>query len=429
MIADHQILDGDTIRDKTPEEMGQKPEEKKPVTEPEKEEEEENQPEAKKEDPKKPAEKEEEEEEEEEEEKPKEGETDDDGKKKEGEEGKKSDDGDQPVAVDEFLKEKYAEAYGIENEKQLDEVLAVAAELEKENDELVAKIEALEKDGTKIKFESEQEEKAFNFIKNFPMDKLGEGMQTFVRVGTMDLKSAEPKIILEEKFILENPELTREEAIKKFNRDYNRKYTVKQEDYIDDDAAYKEEVEMRNIDLKADVARAREFLAKKQTEFKSKPKETEAKEAKVSEVVTASIKEYISEVEDYMKEFDTLTFSIDDKTDPFKYKFSKTQKDQLREALKGWVGNSTYYDAKGKLIGSKGMDEDVQNFAYHLFGNDMMEKALKHGLTKGEIKRVDEISKSKPDRTSKNSNGKMAPLTEVGQWEVLANLANGKTKG
>lgn len=425
MITENQIVDTETmeIRDKTPEEMGHKPEESKSETKTNDTSDDDNQedPKAKKtEEPKKEETSEEESEEEEvenKEEEEEEGEEEEDSKR---EEPAKSEDDE--VTVDDFLSEKYADKYDIHSEKDLDDVLTVSAELEKENDELKAKLNELEKNPSKLKFESEQEEKAFNFIKNYPMDRMGEGMQTFGKIITMDLKTADPKIILEEKFILENPELTRDEALKKFNRDYGRKYVVKAEEFDGDEAGFKEEQEMRAIDLKADVARARDFLSKKQTELKSKPKEAENKEQeKENESVISSIKTNTMEIDEYMKDFESLIFTPDGDTEEFVYKLSKDQKKQVQEALKGWVGNRNSYDAKGKLLGSKGLDEDTQNISYHLFGPDMIEKAYKHGLKKGEIKRADQIGKEKPVRTSKGSSGEMKNLTEVDQWQAVAN--------
>lgn len=420
-LKENETIDLDTmeVREKTPDELGQSTEKK-----------DEQQPESKKSEPVKKEKEPEEEEEEEEEEVVDEKKSDESSETKEEEE-EESDDKETPkskkeeeeakedeVSVNDFLSEKYAEHYGIKTEEDLDDTLAVMKELEEEVVELKSKLQEVEKGGTKPKFSSEQEEKAFEFLKNFDVTKLNEGMQTFGRLITMDLATADPKIILEEKFILENPELTRDEAMKKFNRDFKRKYTVAKEDF-DTEEAFNEEDEMRKIDLKADVAGAKKFLDKKQTEFKAKPKESENKEAKESPVVQQSITTHVSEVDEYMKEFDSLIFS-DDNQDEFVYKLSKEQKKKAHEALKGWIGNPNSYDAKGKLIGWTGVDEKAQEVSYLLFGPDMIEKAFKHGQSIGERKRVDEIAKKKPNRVSKGGNGELNDLSEEQQWERIA---------
>lgn len=417
-LTENQILDMDTmeVREKTPEEKGQKPadvkKEDEPADEPEEEEEQED-PKAKaKKDDKPTKESEEEEEEEEEEEDPKK--TDDPKEKEEEEE--------EVETVDDFLSKKYSETYGIKSEGDLDDTLKVAAELEKENDELKTELDKLKKESGKPKFDSEQEEKAYEFVKKFPIDKFDQGYHSLVKLVTLDLKTADSKIILEEKFILENPELTRDEALKKFNRDYNRKYTVKKEEFDGDEAAYNEEVEMRNIDLKADVNKARKFLEEQQKEFKRESKTTENKESKPSEAVATSIKAHTQEVNDYINDLDFLRYSFGDKEsdDDFVYKFSKEEKKQIREAMLGWIGNPASYDAKGNLIGWEGIDENSQKVAGHLFGTKMIEQAYKHGKSLGEVKQADQIGKRKPDRKSQGGNGELKSATVLDQWEQIA---------
>lgn len=332
---------------------------------------------------------------------------------------------DEPVGVNDFLAEKYAEEYDIKTEEDLDAYLQAAVEVQKENEELRAQIAAKEKEAPK--FESEQDQKAFEFLRSFPTDRLSDGYQTLGKIITMDLKTADPKIILEERFILDNPELTRDEALKKFNRDYNRKYVVKAESFDGDESALKEEQEMLAIELKTDVAKARKVLEKKQEELKAKPKEAENKEPQVNAAVQKSIKAIVSEVDDYMQEMNSLIFSLGDKqSEDFIYKLSKDQTKQIHEALKGWVGNPIFYDAKGELNGWKSVEENAIAVARHLFGDDMIEKALKHGKAKGEIKRADEIAKTKPNRVSKVGGDDSKNLTEEQQWDRIAAGKNGK---
>lgn len=328
---------------------------------------------------------------------------------------------DDAVTVDDFLAEKYAKQFDIKNEEDLDAVLGTIEEITQENETLKSEVAELKKGSDKPKFSSEQEEKAFEFLKTFDVSRLSEGMQTFAKVITMDVKTAEPRILLEEKFILENPELTRDEALKVFNRDFNKKYTVKKEDF-DDDASFKEEEDFRKIELKKDVAKAKEYLEKKQTELKAKPKEVENTEAKENVVVQKSIKANVSELDGFMTEFNEIIFSPSDKEeDDFRYKLNKDQLKLVHESCKGWIGNPNSYDSKGNLIGNEEFDveEKIKQTAYILFGEDMIEKALKHGLSIGEIKQADKIATKKPTRVSKGGNGELKGLSEEQQWEEI----------
>jgi hypothetical protein len=341
-------------------------------------------------------------------------------KEEEKEEEKKEEEVEEPVSVDDFLAQKYAETFQINNEEDLDAVLGTIEEIQKENDTLKAELEEAKKGSDKPKFSSEQEEKAFNFIKLFPVDKMDEGMQTFAKVITMDIAKAEPRILLEEKFILENPELTRDEALRKFNRDYNKKYVINPNDYEDENVR-KEEEEDRKIDLKVDVAKAKEFLQKKQAELKSKPKEADNTEVKDNVVVQKSIKANVSELDEYMKDFESVIFSLDDKqSEDFVYKLNKEQKKKAHEAYKAWIGNPNSYDAKGNLVGAEEVDKKILDVTYMLFGADMIEKALKHGLSKGEIKRAEQIASKKPDRIAKGGSGNLKDMSEEQQWEEIA---------
>lgn len=360
-----------------------------------------------------------EEEEEEEEEKEEEEEGAEEAKstdKKEGESEEEEEE--EVVAIDSYLAEKYADRE-IKSEEDLDATLAAIDEIQEENETLRAEITELKKASTAPKFDSEAEEKAYNFVKNFGVDRLGEGMQTYANLITMDVEKAEPKILLEEQFILENPELTRDEALRKFNRDYQKRYTVNKDDF-DTDEAFKEAQEDKRIDLKADAAKAKKFIQQKQVEFKPKAKEAGNNAPQISEAVQKSIKAHDSELESFVKEFDTLIFSpTDNEKDDFVFKLTKAQVKEVQEAAQGWIRNPNSYDAKGNLIGFTDIDNKIHQISYMLFGPDLIEKALKHGLSKGEIKRAEEIAKKKPTRTSKVAS--TAPdVSEEKQWEDLA---------
>lgn len=328
------------------------------------------------------------------------------------------------VSVDDFLSEKYADKFNIKSEEDLDDVLGTIDEITKENETLKAEVEELKKTGSKPKFESEHEEKLFEFLKTYDLDRISEGMETYSKVVTMDLKAADPRVLLEEKFILENPELTREEALTLFKKDYKDSYTVNKENF-DSEEEFKEEQKLRDIKLKKDVAKAREFLQAKQTELKAKPKQEaeNTQESKPNVAIQESIKAHVSELDSYMKEFDQIIFEPSEKVeDAFHYKLSKDQLREIQEACKGWIGNPNSYDSKGKLIGETKFDVEAKviQAAQLLFGNDMIEKALNHGLSLGKIKRVEEIAETKPNRVSKGGSGELKGTDEMSQWEEIA---------
>lgn len=326
------------------------------------------------------------------------------------------------IAADEFIAQKYSESYGLNSEEELDDVLETYAGLEEKMVALEKENAELKAGSDKPKFTSPQEEKAFEFLKNYDITRMGEGMQTLARVVTMDVNTAEPRILLEEKFVIEHPELTREESLKKFNRDHNRKYAIKRDDF-EDDAAYQEEVDALKIDEKLEVAKAKEFLVGKQKDLKSKPKESEVEKNEVPPVVTTSIAKNVAVLDDFMPKFTGIVYSPNEEDDQFDFSinFSKEQLKSIHEATKGWISNPKSYDAKGNIQDETGFDPDakIKQVAYLMFGDDIAEKIYKHAMNQADIKRAEQIAKVKPTREAKTAVSKVTGVSEEKQQEMI----------
>jgi hypothetical protein len=365
---------------------------------------------------------EDEEEKEEESDEKKDDETDEPDAKKEEESDEKKDDetlGELDLELlDGYLAQTFEDKYGIKNEEDLQLHLEAAAEVEKENADLRAQLEEAKK--TKPAFETEQEQKIFDFLKKYPVAKMGEGMATYARLVSMDVDNVAPRTALEEKFILEHEELTREEAMLKFNRDFDRKYKVKASAFDTTEEADAEQKQL-DIDLKSDAAKAKKFLSKQQEEYKSKAtdKVAEKETTAIPVQVQESVRTNLSEIDQYMGELDVINFSQDDGTPAFSYKLSKQQKEQIKTAMKGWIGNPASYEKDGKIRGEYDVETAAINAAAMLFHSDIFDKAYNAGLSKGEIKRADQIATKKPNREAKAAiDGKRIPLTEEEQWEA-----------
>lgn len=320
--------------------------------------------------------------------------------------------------VDDFIKEKYSEKLGVETEDALDEKLEELIQLSTEHEALKAELAELKASEGKPKFSSKQEEKAYEFLKEFDVTRMSEGMQTLARIVTMDLEHAEPRIMLEEKFIIEHPELTREESLRKFSKDYAKKFTVKKEDF-ESEEAYKEELEDVKIEEKSAVAKAKDFLAKKQKEFKAAPKE-ESVEAKTSPVVQTSIQKNVAALDGYIKDFNSITYApTKDEKDNFTIKFTKEQLKTIHEATKGWVRDSNAYDDKGEIKGGFDPEKNVIKVTYLLYGEDILAKMYAHVMSQADIKRAEQIATKKPDREAKTAIDKVAGGSEEKQWDDM----------
>lgn len=376
-------LDSDSFVDnpalKTPAAAAE-PAKEEVAKEEEEEETEVEEPEGKKEEPAKEEESEEEEGEESEEEE----------EEEEEEEPETSNDKEEAVTPDAYVEATYGEKWGVKTEADLTKLVENSINIVDEHEKLKKDYDALKVDAGKIKFESEAEESAFKFIKTFDPNMQGEALNTYAKLIAMDVDKVDGKLLMEEAYIHRHSELTREEAIKKFNREYQRKYSPKKEDF-ESDEAYDEEMEMLKLDIKSDVAKDRSFLKEKQKEFK--PKAVEDK-SKVSEPVMKSIEKHASESTTFIDKTNELTFDHDG--DKYTFKLDAEKKKRISETVNAWVKNPSSYDKDGNLIGVKGHDEMLKIAAGGMFMDDIIKAIAGQVKNSANIKRVDEIAKSKP---------------------------------
>lgn len=386
--------------------------------------------EAKKEEPKKgPAEEEEEEEvekkeepkkeEEEKKEPEKEIETPEDGKEKE--EPKKEEIKNEeeevkiePTRVDSFLA-KELEEYEITSLEEVKEILEGVEQL----------TDALQEERKKNKepvFKSEAQKKAFEFITTAGYDpaKFGEGLLTHAKLVTMDVDGADDRTSLEEQYVIEHPELTREEATFKFNKRFKQKYEVSAA--IEDEDERKDEQRSVDIEKKSDVAKAKKFLKQKQTEYKADDKQVDDKKVidEVPAEVQTGIKNTLGEFNSFVDGFTEIIFTDDkDPDNTFTYKIPKPYLKQIGMAGKSYLSRPDIYNEKGVIP-----EFDPENYAVtvamSLLGKEMIQSALKHTDRKAAILKVDEISKIKPEKKGGKSDGELKSEDPMDQWEKLA---------
>lgn len=304
--------------------------------------------------------------------------------------------------------------------------------------QLLEKVEELEEENARLKsekdkgpFKNDFQKKAFEFIKDLNPSHYGEGLQTFAKIASMDLDTTDPKLILEEAFVLDHPELTRDEAVRKFGKQYDKKYNLKATDF-ESEEAYKEELEDRKIDQKSEVAKAKKILAAKKEEFKIEP-EKEKEEAVAPKIIEKGIERYTSELDEYFKgndkqeAFNSIVFSFDEKNPDanFTYNLSKDQLKTLKSGFSEWLKRPSNYNEKGE-IGDYDLDQKAIEASFALFGADIVEKALEQGKNLGNITKVDEISKKKPVRKEATVNGSTSN-DPMKQFEIMATKKAAKT--
>lgn len=369
-----------------------------------------------------PSEEEEEEEKEEDTSKEEEGKNDsseEESSEEEEKEEEEEEEKEQSVTPDDFVKAVYEEKFGVKTQAELDELIETAADVMEEHEALKKEVADLKVQ--KPKFSSQEEEKAYDFIKKFGVPRQGEAFQTYAKLIAMDVDNADPRMLLEERFVHENPELTREEAQKKFARDFNRKYTLSRESFDGTDDEYKEELEMLEIDKKSEVNKAKKFLKEEQVKYKPAAKEDGPK---VSETVKQSIEKNTSSYGSFAKDFKEITF--EESGEKVVFQIDKDKNAMISNAMMEWVKNPANYDEKGKLVGVNNANEMAQQVAGALFLKDFIKAVVSQVKNSVSSKRIDEVAERKPE--SRKSVGGSKPIKGDDLYESAQELIRKKGK-
>lgn len=323
------------------------------------------------------------------------------------------------LSADEVIRDIFSEKYGINNEQEFREILDHSVDLLDTNEKLTARVKELEEKPTEPVFKSENHKAVYEMIKDYDPDRIPDGLNMVAALVGMDLDKTDNKLILEQHFIMEHPELPLDKARKKFQRRFEEKYTVSDDAY-EDPEDLKEKREDLESDLAMDAAKAKKAIKEKQKEYKIK---SEAKDepVKVNEEVQSSIARYTSEFNDYFSGLDTLSFQVDD-NDPknlFNYKFSKEELAKIKNVMDNHLKHPAAYDAKGNLIGGFDPEEKFQTAAFAVSGQLITQQALKFAQKMAQVIKVEDIAKKKPDRKAKVQ-GKPQDMSIDAQADRLA---------
>lgn len=312
----------------------------------------------------------------------------------------------QPAIGDELVAKAFEEKYDISSFKDLEETLDGVDKLVEAHNTLKAEHEALKKGkgSGEPKFESDGQKKAFEFLTKSGYDpsRYSDGLMAHATLSTMDLKNADPKSILEQDYVLQHPELTRDEALYKFKKKYEKDYVVDKTKYGDDADKYEDDKKDAEIELKSAVAKATDRLRKKQEEFTANPAEDKGgakKESadKPSPEVESGIKTTVADFTAYLDGFETIIFS--DEKDPenqFTYQVPKKYLKQVREHGIKFLSQPGNYNEKGKIP-----EHDAEDYAHKLVmalsAEDLVEKLLRHTKQKAQIIKAEKIAEKKPE--------------------------------
>lgn len=282
-----------------------------------------------------------------------------------------------------WLKEKY----DIETQEELQEILESNSKLADE----------LEKERNKKVFTSEKEEKLHKFLKDYDLDKIGEGMQTAATLLSLDIEGADPRKALEEAYILENTDLTRDEAKALFKKEYREKYEVNK-DKFDSDEEYEDEKKLAEIRLKKETAKAKRLLAEKKESLKAKEP---AKEEKKSEVPAAAIDVYTKQIDKFFTKFEKLVETDEEGAELYSIALNESQRGQVEKAMKEYVKRNDVYDKSGKINNFDPVNL-ARTFSEILFGDWMNKERNKQIKILAQSLKAEQIAGRKPDKVSKS---------------------------
>lgn len=306
---------------------------------------------------------------------------------------------DEAIEPDAYIAQVYGEKYNIKTEADLTKMIDNALDVMDELQQVKAERDALKSESGKPKFTSEKQQKAFEFLSQFDIDRQGEALDTYAKLLGMDIDNTDPRLLLEEQFVHQHPEWTRQEAQRMFQKEYTKKYTLKRESFDGTDEEFKSEVEDMKIMEKGDVARAKAYLK----EQKQKYKPSEKSEPKSNEAVSEAVKKNAKEYSAYIEKANEISF--EDGDDKYVYKLDAEEKKQVSETMLAWVNNPSSYNEKGELIGASTPEEMYHTVVGGLFLKKIINAVKTQVNNKVSTKRVEEIAEKQPKKRQSPSSG------------------------
>lgn len=322
-----------------------------------------------------------------------------------------------------YIKGLWGEKFGLESEKDVQEVLEATDELTAKYNDLLKEHEALK---TAPKFDSEHKEKIAKFLEPYPADKFTEALSTAAEIIGMTPENISGFKAMKEAFILTKPHLTRDEAGEMFEDQYHEKYNIDRADF-DSDEGFNKKKRSIELQLKDAEAEAKKVLVAKQAELKAKPvekkEEKPAAEAKPVEVPKETVAVYQKEIEKFLnpeknKVWDRIPFmSEDGKETMYTLVLDQEKLKDVRTFMENFVRNPAMYSKDGKITNFD--PQDLAKIALRVVHGDWIERQLL-GAAKviAERMKAEQIASTSPEKKSTGT-GDIIPTID----EQFRNLA------
>jgi hypothetical protein len=322
-----------------------------------------------------------------------------------------------------YLKEKYSD-FGVESEEDLLGILQAT-------DALADELDALKKNPPSA-FRNEKEQKIAEFLKQYDPSKFGEGLSTYGTLMDIDPDNLDDRRAMEEAYILENPEFTREEAKLMFAKDYKKKTALNKEDF-EDDAEYEAEKKLLELKLRKEATKSKIFLRAEKEKLKTAPEEKAKEEEKKPLVAPEAVETYTKQVDNFFKTgqnnkpFDRFTFTDPNNKDvSVNIVLDKAKQNELKGFMNKYVTQGSLY--KENKIPNFDPAEIALMGSNLLFGNWMIQEMFNQVPILASKLKAEQIAGKKPVKESKGTGTAGIPSIDQ-QWENLAKKeVQGRTK-
>jgi len=336
--------------------------------------------------------------------------------KKEGDEKKEEE---EPGDFDAVVQKEFADV-GVKSKQDILDIFDEAKELMVKHEALQKEVETMKAAPKGVEFKSDNQKKVYELLKDYDPDKIPDGLNMLAGLVSIDLTTADTKLILEQEYIMQHPEWAIDRSRARFNKKFDERFTIKDEESLTS-AELKEKKEDIEDDLKTERSKAVKFIKEKQEEFKLKSAEDKkVEEPAISKEVESGIATTIKQYTKHVDGIDTLTWEVDEASkEKFHYKFSKEQVKSINSlVIDSFLKDPTSYNSKGELVGFD-PEEKFQQAAHIVCGPDMVAQALKFAQIHAQIIKAEDIGKQKPSRKAKSS-GDIQSMTIDAQMDRLA---------
>lgn len=321
-----------------------------------------------------------------------------------------------------FNKEKYSK-YGMDKEDDVFSALDNLDAMVKENDEL-------KKRPTTVQHKSPTHEKLFNYLEQYPESTWSEVLKTGGEILGMDPDVADGVKVLQEAFIISHPMVSRDDAKKLFAHQHTNKYNLKPKAEYEDPAQYDRDKDLKDIEMKIEVDKARTVVRETKAKLTVAPKPDAAIAAK-KEAPAEQVQAYTRDIDNVLNgitkgsgaayfEKDTIRVKSDEKGEPIiNIQLPPDKLKELKETMLVHIKNPGLYDNSGKIPNFDPVKGTLQ-LAFALWPEWISQQMAKQVDTLANIKKVEQIASITPDKLETIQGKDIKTMSPDDQFRELA---------